>query len=94
MRWMRLSVSVEDADAQTDAEQPLFRRARRCRPAREAGTAAGHGLVPSPGGREAVRLLQLQEFFAGLQVLGMQDVAAAGLGAPDAVAVRAGGHHA
>lgn len=70
-----LSVSVEDADAQTDAEQALF---------------GEPGMPPPKGGwqrsrvialfsdaalaREAADLLQAQDFFFGCQVLGMDAV--------------------
>ena len=71
-----LSVSVEDADAQTDAEQALF---------------GEPGMPPPKGGwkrsrivalfaeqtaaQDAARLLALQDFFAGSEVLGIQAVA-------------------
>jgi ribosomal protein L11 methyltransferase len=71
-----LSVSVEDADAQTDAEQALF---------------GEPGMPPPKGGwqrsrvvalfatealaSEARQLLQLQDFFAGCQVLGVSELA-------------------
>jgi len=71
-----LSVSVEDADAQTDAEQALF---------------GEPGMPPPKGGwkrsrivalfaeqtaaQDAARLLALQDFFAGSEVLGIQPVA-------------------
>ena len=71
-----LSVSVEDADAQTDAEQALFgepgmpppkegwKRSRIVALFAEEATA-----------KDASRLLALQDFFAGSQVLGIQPVA-------------------
>ena len=43
---------------------------------------------------EAARLLQAQDFFAGCTLLGIARGARAGLGAADAIAVRAGGDHA
>jgi ribosomal protein L11 methyltransferase len=71
-----LSVSVEDADAQTDAEQALF---------------GEPGMPPPKGGwkrsrivalfaeqtaaQDAARLLALQDFFVGSEVLGIQAVA-------------------
>ncbi|MCX8521841.1 MAG: 50S ribosomal protein L11 methyltransferase [Rhodoferax sp.] len=71
-----LSVCVEDADAQTDAEQALF---------------SEPGLPPPQDGwqrsriialfdqektaREATRLLQVQDFFASCQLLGIDAVA-------------------
>ena len=71
-----LSVSVEDADAQTDAEQALFgepgmpppkegwKRSRIVALFAEESTA-----------KDASRLLALQDFFADSQVLGIQPVA-------------------
>ncbi len=71
-----LSVSVEDADAQTDAEQALFgepgmpppkegwKRSRIVALFAEETTA-----------KDASRLLALQDFFADSQVLGIQPVA-------------------
>ncbi len=71
-----LSVSVEDADAQTDAEQALFgepgmpppkegwKRSRIAALFAEEATA-----------KDASRLLALQDFFADSQVLGIQPVA-------------------
>jgi ribosomal protein L11 methyltransferase len=71
-----LSVSVEDADAQTDAEQALFgepgmpppkegwKRSRIVALFAEEATA-----------KDASRLLALQDFFADSQVLGIQPVA-------------------
>ena len=71
-----LSVSVEDADAQTDAEQALFgepgmpppkegwKRSRIVALFAEEATA-----------KDASRLLALQDFFADSQVLGIQHVA-------------------
>lgn len=70
-----LSVSVEDADAQTDAEQALF---------------GEPGMPPPKGGwqrsrvlalyatealaKEALALLKAQDFFADCQILGLQEV--------------------
>ena len=70
-----LSVSVEDADAQTDAEQALFGEPgmpppvegwQRSRVVALFGTEAA--------AREAAVLLPAQEFFAGCQVLGIDAV--------------------
>jgi ribosomal protein L11 methyltransferase len=70
-----LSVSVEDADAQTDAEQALFgepgmpppkdgwQRSRVIALFRDEGAA-----------REAATLLSAQDFFAGCEVVGVADV--------------------
>lgn len=70
-----LSVSVEDADAQTDAEQALFG---------EPGMPAPKGgwqrsritalFADAAVAQEAADLLQAQDFFAGCQVLAMAAV--------------------
>jgi ribosomal protein L11 methyltransferase len=67
-----LSVSVEDADAQTDAEQALFGEPGMPAPkggwqrSRITALFAQESLA-----REAAVLLQAQDFFAGCQVLSM-----------------------
>ena len=67
-----LSVSVEDADAQTDAEQALFGEPGMPPPkdgwqrSRVIALFADETLA-----REAAQLLQAQDFFDGCQVLGM-----------------------
>ena len=90
-----LSVSVEDADAQTDAEQALFGEPGMP-PPKEAGNArACWRLFPDRsccdrGARAAAGaglLCWLPDCWAS-------DGARAGLGAPDAVAIRAGRNHA
>ena len=70
-----LSVSVEDADAQTDAEQALFGEPGMPAPkngwqrSRVIALFADEALAT-----EACRLLQAQDFFAPCQVLGMAAV--------------------
>ncbi|GAB4396718.1 MAG: 50S ribosomal protein L11 methyltransferase [Rhodoferax sp.] len=70
-----LSVSVEDADAQTDAEQALFGEPGM--PAPAAGWQRSRILALYPDSQqaaEASRLLQAQDFFAACQVLGVSEV--------------------
>ncbi len=70
-----LSVSVEDADAQTDAEQALFGEPGMPPPkdgwqrSRVLALYATQALA-----HDALALLQLQDFFADCQLLGVQDV--------------------
>lgn len=70
-----LSVSVEDADAQTDAEQALFGEPGMPPPkdgwqrSRMTALFAGESLA-----REAASLLKAQDFFDGCQVLAMGPV--------------------
>ncbi len=65
-----LSVSVEDADAQTEAEQPLFGEPGMPAPKegwqRSLITAL---FATQEAAEEAARLLQAQDFFAGSRVL-------------------------
>lgn len=71
-----LSVSVEDADAQTDAEQALFGEPGL--PPPKAGWQRSRVLALFPtrdAADDAVRLLQPQDFFAGCAVLGVVAVA-------------------
>jgi len=71
-----LSVSVEDADAQTDAEQALFGEPGL--PAPREGWQRSRVLALFPqreAAEEAARLLQAQDFFAGCSVLGIEEVA-------------------
>ncbi|HWI82665.1 50S ribosomal protein L11 methyltransferase [Ramlibacter sp.] len=71
-----LSVSVEDADAQTDAEHALFGEPGL--PPPKAGWQRSRVtalFAAEAGAREAVRLLQPQDFFAGCEVLGIAAVA-------------------
>lgn len=70
-----LSVSVEDADAQTDAEQALFGEPGM--PAPKEGWMRSRLVAlfnTEAGANEAAQLLLAQSFFAGCQVLGVQHV--------------------
>lgn len=70
-----LSVSVEDADAQTDAEQALFGEPGMPPPKEGWQRSRVVALfAQEAGAREAQALLQAQEFFAGCQVLGVAPV--------------------
>lgn len=70
-----LSVSVEDADAQTDAEQALFGEPGMPPPkdgwqrSRVTALYASEALAS-----DALALLQAQDFFVDCQLLGLQDV--------------------
>jgi len=70
-----LSVSVEDADAQTDAEQALFGEPGMP-PSREGWqrSLVTALFAEEAGAREALALLQAQEFFAGCAQLGLNPV--------------------
>ncbi len=71
-----LSVSVEDADAQTEAEQALFGEPGM--PAPKAGWQRSRVVALFPdaaAAQEAATLLQLQDFFAGGEVVGVRPVA-------------------
>ncbi|MBV7428172.1 MULTISPECIES: 50S ribosomal protein L11 methyltransferase [unclassified Acidovorax] len=71
-----LSVSVEDADAQTDAEQALFGEPGMPPPKDGWQRSRVTALFPSEGAaRDAQQLLAVQDFFAGCQVLGVSQVA-------------------
>lgn len=70
-----LSVSVEDADAQTDAEQALFGEPGM--PPPKAGWQRSRVLALYPDAAQAqvaLTLLQAQDFFAGCEVLGLEEV--------------------
>ena len=68
-----LSVSVEDADAQTDAEQALFGEPGMPPPKEGWQRSRLIALFPSEdSAHEAARLLSLQDFFQGCEVLGVQ----------------------
>jgi ribosomal protein L11 methyltransferase len=70
-----LSVSVEDADAQTDAEQALFGEPGM--PAPKEGWQRSRVIAlfgEEAGAHEAATLLQAQDFFDGCQVLGVNAV--------------------
>jgi ribosomal protein L11 methyltransferase len=71
-----LSVSVEDADAATDAEQALFGEPGM--PAPKAGWQRSRVValfVQEVTAKEAAALLQLQPFFDGCSVIGLRPVA-------------------
>lgn len=70
-----LSVSVEDADAQTDAEQALFGEPGM--PAPKEGWQRSRVLAlfdARAQAQSALELLQVQDFFGGCEVLGIQNV--------------------
>lgn len=70
-----LSVSVEDADAQTDAEQALFGEPGM--PAPKDGWQRSRVLAlydTREQAQETIELLRMQDFFAGCEVLGIQHV--------------------
>src|SRR5512133_4134998 len=70
-----LSVSVEDADAQTDAEQALFGEPGMPPPKEGWQRSRVTALYASEAlAQAAVTLLQAQDFFSDCQLLGMQDV--------------------
>lgn len=70
-----LSVSVEDADAQTDAEQALFGEPGMPAPADGWQRSRVVALFAAEAAaREAARLLPAQEFFDGCEVLGIAAV--------------------
>ena len=70
-----LSVSVEDADALTPAEQALFGEPGMPPPREGWQRSRVVALFPSEAAaREAATLLQPQDFFEGCQVLGVQAV--------------------
>lgn len=71
-----LSVSVEDADAQTPAEQALFGEPGM--PAPKAGWQRSRVVAlfgQESLAREAAEILQPQEFFAGCEVVGVRPLA-------------------
>jgi len=70
-----LSVSVEDADAQTDAEQALFGEPGM--PAPKEGWQRSRVIAlfdKEEAAREAAGLLQVQDFFESCQILGINAV--------------------
>lgn len=70
-----LSVSVEDADAQTDAEQALFGEPGMPAPKEGWQRSRVAALFQSEAlAREAVALLQAQDFFSNCEILGLTDV--------------------
>jgi len=71
-----LSLSVEDADAQTNAEQALFGEPGMPPPKEGWQRSRLVALFPSQAAaQEAAQLLALQDFFADCQVLGVQELA-------------------
>lgn len=71
-----LSVSVEDADAQTDAEQALFGEPGMPPPKEGWQRSRIIALFAERAAAdEAAHLLSVQDFFAGCQRLGVQEVA-------------------
>lgn len=70
-----LSVSVEDADAQTDAEQALFGEPGMPPPKEGWQRSRVTALYASKDvAHDALALLQLQDFFVDCQTLGIKDV--------------------
>ena len=70
-----LSVSVEDADAQTDSEQALFGEPGMPPPRGGWNRSRVIALFPTEGAaREAGVLLQAQDFFDGCQLAGVANV--------------------
>ena len=70
-----LSVSVEDADAQTEAEQPLFGEPGMPAPRDGWQRSLLAALFSTQeAAEEAARVLQAQDFFTGSAVLGVQRV--------------------
>ena len=70
-----LSVSVEDADAQTEAEQALFGEPGMPPPKDGWQRSRLLALFPSEAeARQAAELLQAQDFFAGCRLLGVHVV--------------------
>ena len=70
-----LSVSVEDADAQTDAEQALFGEPGMPPPQEGWQRSRVIALFATEAlAREAAQVLAAQDFFAGCQTLGLADV--------------------
>ena len=70
-----LSVSVEDADAQTDAEQALFGEPGMPPPKDGWQRSRLLALYPTEAAaKEALALLRAQDFFANCEVLGVEEV--------------------
>lgn len=70
-----LSVSVEDADAQTDAERALFGEPGMPPPKEGWQRSRLLALYPTEAAaREALALLRAQDFFSDCEVLGVQEV--------------------
>ncbi|MEJ8854611.1 50S ribosomal protein L11 methyltransferase [Variovorax robiniae] len=70
-----LSVSVEDADAHTDAEQALFGEPGMPPPKEGWQRSRVIALFPTePAAREAATVLEFQDFFNGCSILGVANV--------------------
>ena len=70
-----LSVSVEDMDAQTESEQPLFGEPGMPAPKEGWNRSRIVALFPEAAlAAQAQALLQLQDFFAGCEALGIHEV--------------------
>ena len=70
-----LSVSVEDADAQTDAEQALFGEPGMPPPKDGWQRSRVLALFPDKAlAQSALQLLQAQDFFDGCEILGLDEV--------------------
>ena len=70
-----LSVSVEDMDAQTESEQPLFGEPGMPAPKEGWNRSRIVALFPTEEAAiQAQTLLQVQDFFEGCQVLGIREV--------------------
>ena len=70
-----LSVSVEDMDAQTESERPLFGEPGMPAPKEGWNRSRIVALFPTQeAASQAQALLQLQDFFEGCQVLGIHEV--------------------
>lgn len=69
-----LSVSVEDADAQTDAEQALFGEPGMPPPKDGWQRSRVLALFPDKAGAKCLQLLQAQDFFDGCEILGLDEV--------------------
>ena len=70
-----LSVSVEDADAQTDAEQALFGEPGMPPPKDGWQRSRVLALFPDQAlAQSALQLLQAQDFFDGCEILGLDEV--------------------
>ena len=70
-----LSVSVEDADAHTDAERALFGEPGMPPPREGWAQSLVSALFSAePAAREAVQILQAQEFFDGCELRGIEQV--------------------
>ncbi|HEY5580221.1 MAG TPA: 50S ribosomal protein L11 methyltransferase, partial [Rhodoferax sp.] len=70
-----LSVSIEDADAQTDAEQALFGEPGMPPPKKGWQRSRVTALYAAEAlAKDALTQLQAQDFFAACQVLGLEEL--------------------